>query len=90
MQPSVKIVGICGSLRAESFTRMALQVALRGAQKAGARTELLDLRDFQLVFCGSNIDEQGNEIEYPEDVLRLRSSVKDADGILLGTPEYHA
>lgn len=90
MQSPVKIVAICGSLRPGSYTKKALNVVLRGAKEAGAEIELLDLKDYQLVFCGTNVDDQGNEVEYPEDVLKLRAKVKAADGIILGTPEYHA
>jgi len=90
MQSPVKIVAICGSLRPESYTRMALNIVLRGAKEAGAEIELLDLKDYQLIFCGSNVDDHGNEMEYPQDVLNLRAKVKAADGIILGTPEYHA
>lgn len=90
MQSPVKIVAICGSLRKGSFTRMALNIVLRGAKEAGAEVELIDLREYQLVFCGSNVDDSGNEVEYPADVLRLREKVKQAHGIILGTPEYHA
>jgi NAD(P)H-dependent FMN reductase len=80
------VVGICGSLRNASYTRMALQVALEGAQEFGVRTKLIDLRDFNLVFCDGNQDESA----YPEDVFRLRSEVAAAQGIVLGTPNYHA
>ena len=90
MQSTIKIVAICGSLRADSYTRIALNIALEGAKEAGAEVELLDLRNYQLVFCGSNVDEFGNETDYPADVLRLRDQVKAAHGIILGTPEYHA
>lgn len=90
MQPPIKIIAICGSLRQQSFTRIALNTTLEGAVAAGAEVELIDLRDYQLAFCGTNVDSQGNEIEYPPDVLRLRSKVKEAHGIILGTPEYHA
>jgi len=90
MQSPVKIVAICGSLRPGSFTRMALNIVLCGAKEAGAEIELLDLKDYQMVFCGSNIDDQGNEVEYPQDILNLRAKVKAADGIILGTPEYHS
>ena len=80
------VVGICGSLRKTSYTRMALQLALEGAQEFGVRTKLIDLRDFNLVFCDGNQDENA----YPEDVFRLRSEVVAAQGIILGTPNYHA
>lgn len=82
---SVAVVGICGSLRPGSFTRMALQVALHGAQEVGAQTRLIDLKDYNLVFCDGKMDESA----YPEDVFRLRREVKEAGGIILATPEYH-
>ena len=79
------VVGLCGSLRAGSYTRQALAVALRGATETGARTRLIDLRDYELVFCAGK-DDDG---EYPQDVFRLRAEVGQARGIILGTPEYH-
>ena len=51
MADKVRVVGICGSLRKQSYTRMALKVALRGAEEAGAETRLIDLREYQLIFC---------------------------------------
>ena len=82
--PRVSVVGICGSLREKSYTRMALAVALQGAAEVGAATRLIDLRDYDLVFCNGN-----NAADLPEGVLRLRREVRAAQGILLGTPEYH-
>ena len=84
MSEKVRIVGICGSLRKESYTRMALAVALRGAAERGAETKLIDLRDYQLGFCNG-----GDEADYPKDVARLREEVRNAQGIILATPEYH-
>lgn len=42
------IVGLGGSLRAASHSRAALEVALAGAEEAGAETRLLDLRELAL------------------------------------------
>jgi len=81
----ITVVGICGSLRPGSYTRMALETALRGAQDVGAKIKLIDLREYELVFCDGNTKEN----RYPEDVFRLRSEVNQAAGIILGTPEYH-
>lgn len=80
------VVGICGSLRKDSYTRMVVKVALEGAQEFGVKTRLIDLRAYTLVFCDGNQDESN----YPEDVFRLRSEVAEAQGIILGTPNYHA
>jgi NAD(P)H-dependent FMN reductase len=81
--PEIQVVGICGSLRRGSYTRMALNVALRGAAEVGARTQLVDLAEYGLIFAGRD-----GEAE-PPGVALLRQQVKDAEGIILGTPEYH-
>lgn len=81
----VPVIAICGSLREGSYTRLALEVALDGARTLGAETRLLDLREYDLVFCDGRRDDS----TYPEGVQRLRAEVRDAQGILLGTPEYH-
>lgn len=80
----VKIVGIAGSLRAESYTYQALDLAAQRVEALGAEVEILDLRQMNLPFC------DGGD-EYPEypDVKRLQSTVKQADGLILATPEYH-
>src|SRR5438132_1992926 len=80
-----KIVGISGSLRAGSYTTLAVALALKGAQELKCETKLINLRDYQLVFC----DGKDDESQFPKDVFRLREEVKQAQGIILGTPEYH-
>ena len=64
---------------------MAVNTALQGSKDAGAETKLIDLQDYELIFC----DGKEDETNYPEDVFRLRSDVREAHGIILGTPEYH-
>jgi FMN reductase len=81
----IQVVGICGSLRKGSLTRIALQLALEGAREAGAQVRLIDLCDYQLIFC----DGKDDESQYPDDVFRLREEVAAAQGILLATPDYH-
>ncbi len=83
-EPTIHVAGISGSLRAGSYTRRAVERALQGAAESGAETELIDLSEYQLVFRAGK-DETG----YPDDVFRLRQHVKEADGVILGTPEYH-
>ena len=83
---SLRVAGICGSIRTGSYTRMALELALRGAEEAGAQTELIDLRDYQIIFCDGKDDESG----YPEDVFKMRRVLRQSQGIILATPEYHS
>lgn len=84
-EKQVLVVGIPGSIRPASYTRSAVKAALRGAAESGAATQLIDLRDYDLIFC----DGKENESAYPADVTRLRQEVRRAKGIILGTPEYH-
>ncbi len=81
---SIRITGVCGSLSADGATRKALAIALKGAAEYNAETALLELRDFNLVFYGSVPPD-----EYPPGVIQLRQSLKDSQGIILATPEYH-
>ena len=80
----VKIVGIGGSLRAGSYSQMALKIAAARAEALGAEVEILDLRSINLPFC----DGENDYHNYP-DVEKLRNAVKQADGLILATPEYH-
>lgn len=80
----VKLVGIAGSLREASYSHQALAIAARTAQELGAEMTVLDLRQMQLPFCDGTQDYPG----YP-DVDVLRQAVKEADGLILVTPEYH-
>ena len=84
-ESEILVVGVCGSLRPGSHTRMALSLALEGAQEVGAQTQLIDLHEYELVFCDGREDEDS----YPEGVARLCHELQRAQGIILGTPEYH-
>jgi NAD(P)H-dependent FMN reductase len=81
---TIRVTGVCGSMTADGITKKALSVALKGAAEFDAETTLLELREFDLVFYGSVPED-----EYPLDVLRLRQALKDSQGIILATPEYH-
>lgn len=80
----VRIVGIAGSLRPNSYTHQALNLAAQWVEATGASVEILDLRTMKLPFCDGGDEYPG----YP-DVERLQDAVKAADGLILATPEYH-
>ena len=81
---SIRITGVCGSLIANGATKKALAIALSGAAEFDAETTLLELRDIDLVFYGSVPQD-----EYPPDIARLRDEIRNSQGIILATPEYH-
>ena len=81
---SIRIAGLCGSLRPGSFTKMALAIALQGAAPT-SEIDLIDLRDFDLPMATG----EGDPEDPSHDVYRLRERIKLADGVIVGTPEYH-
>jgi len=84
-ESNILVVGLSGSLRVGSYTSMAIYIALQGAQEVGVKTEFIDLKKHNLAFC----DGRNDEASYPEDVINLKRTVAKAQGIILGTPEYH-
>jgi NAD(P)H-dependent FMN reductase len=80
----ILVVGLAGSLRPESATRMAVRHALRGAEEDRAKVKLLDLPGYNLPFLGRE-NEDANMIQ----VERFRADLRASDGIILGSPEIH-
>ncbi|WP_265109462.1 NADPH-dependent FMN reductase [Halosolutus halophilus] len=76
------VLAVSGSLREESYTRTALQYVLSAADEAGAETQLLDLREYDLPVYDPDVDEQG-------DAGTVTGLVREADAVALGTPVYH-
>ncbi len=77
-----RIVGVCGSRRAESTTRAAIAHALDAAADAGAEPDLLDLGTVDLPLYHPDRDEQGES-------AALCARVRSAHGMILGSPVYH-
>ncbi|QGA81425.1 NADPH-dependent FMN reductase [Halomicrobium sp. LC1Hm] len=76
------VVAISGSLRETSTTCLALEHALSAAETAGATTELVDLREWELPLFDPDDRDRG-------DAEALRALIDDADAVVLGTPVYH-
>jgi NAD(P)H-dependent FMN reductase len=79
-----RVIGLVGSLRPRSATRMAVEYALRGAKEEGAHADLLDLAAYNLPFLGRE-----REAAYVKSVERFRADLRAADGMILGSPEIH-
>ena len=82
MSEPLKIVGLGGSLAKVSSSRAALAVALRGAEEAGAETELLDLRELDLPMYNPEAE------ELRESTMRMVEALESADGLLWSSPLY--
>ncbi|RQG90456.1 NADPH-dependent FMN reductase [Natrarchaeobius chitinivorans] len=80
----VRVVALCGSLGEDSVTRIALERVLEAADRAGAETELIDLRTWELPTFDPDRDR-----ETAGDAEQLAVRLQRADTIVLGSPMYH-
>jgi chromate reductase len=80
----MKIIAICGSLRAQSSNRILLQAAVKLAPKGTDLTIYEGLAT--LPHFNPDDDEEGTTP--PPAVAELRSLLAAADGILISSPEY--
>jgi FMN reductase len=83
--PKLHIVGIGGTLRANSTSRWALEHALRAAEAAGATTELLDLNELRLPMYEPDLPFDA----YGPNVQRFVDTVRRADALIWSTAGYH-
>jgi chromate reductase len=79
---SLRIIGMVGSLRAGSYNRALLRAAQEMAPST-LRIEVAELVD--LPMFNADVDALGT----PAAVTELRIRIRDADGMLLVTPEYN-
>ena len=81
MSKPVRILGIAGSLRRESFNRGALRAATELVPE-GATIEIFDLDDIP----GFSQDAEQNP---PAKVVELKKQIRASDAVLIVTPEYN-
>ena len=84
VKPRPLVVGIGGTTRAASSTERALAVALAGAERAGARTQLIGAQLLQ------SLPHYAPEAaELTEAQRTLIEAVRAADAVIIATPGYH-
>jgi FMN reductase len=77
------IVGLGGTLRANSSTERALRYCLASVERQGGRTKL---------FCGADIDlpmYAPHELARTPKAAELVSTLRDADAVVVASPGYH-
>jgi chromate reductase, NAD(P)H dehydrogenase (quinone) len=82
MPDQIRILGIAGSLRAQSFNRALLRAAKELAPQP-LRIEIFDLLPIPLY--NGDVEEQGD----PKAVTAFKQAIAQADGVLMATPEYN-
>jgi FMN reductase len=83
------IVGLGGTLRDHSYSRVTLKEALRVAEAQGATTELLDLYELDLPMFRPNVPIDGYREEHRAGLTRLIDAVRRANGMIWSSPTYH-
>lgn len=79
----VKILGVSGSMRAESNSARALRLVLDSAAARGAETRLLDLYEIDLPVYRPQAEEQTGG------ALAADDAVNWAEALVLASPDYH-
>ena len=80
---AIRVLGIAGSLRQGSYNRALLRAAAELAPSHGV--ELTEHSLSPIPFYDGDLEAAGD----PEAVAILRSAVREADALLLATPEYN-
>ena len=81
MSTPIRILGIAGSLRRDSYNRATLRAAIELAPE-DASIDIFELDGIP----GFNQDEEQNP---PANVVELKRRIREADAILFVTPEYN-
>ncbi len=89
----MKVIAINGSPRKKWNTAQLLQQALKGAESAGAETELINLYELTYRGCISCFgckrkDAVPCKCYMKDDLTPILEKVQSADGLLLGSPIY--
>jgi chromate reductase len=78
----IRVVGIAGSLREQSYNRSLLRAA-KSLAPTGMAIDIHDLREVPLY--NGDVEAGGD----PPGVAALKSAIRAADGVLMVTPEYN-
>ncbi|MBI1951200.1 MAG: NAD(P)H-dependent oxidoreductase [Acidobacteria bacterium] len=81
----MKILAFAGALRAGSYNRKLLAVAVESLQ-GQAELDLLDLREITMPLYDGDLEAREG---LPEGALRFKGRIAAADALLISTPEYN-
>jgi len=85
----IKVIGIVGSPRKGGNTEFLVSEALKAAKGEGAETELITLAGRKIEPCdGCRKCRKGEDCWIKDDLMEIYKKMKDADGIIIGSPVY--
>lgn len=81
-----RVLAFAGSAREGSYNKKLVRIAVAGAEAAGARCTVIDLRDLPLPIYDADLEAREG---LPEHAVALRRHLAECDGLLISTPEYN-
>ena len=81
-QAPIRVLGLSGSLRKDSYNTALLRAAQELAPD-GTRIERYDISSIPMY------NDDVRMIAYPDEVARFRTAIRDADAVLIASPEYN-
>jgi len=87
MATKIKILVFAGATREGSFNKKLAKLAAKAAGDAGADVTLIDLKDYPMPLYDGD-DESASGL--PPKALEFKKLVKEADGIIIASPEYNS
>ncbi len=84
-----KVLGVVGSPRKKGNTDILVASILEGAQKEGAKTDVVFLNDLHIVECdGCHVCWKSKPCRRKDDMNGLYPKIIESDVIIFGTPVY--
>ena len=87
---TTKVIGISGSPRKKGNTEILIQLALDAIRTEGIDTEIITLADKTISPCNACMacKKVKNRCAIEDDFEAIFSKIREADGLILGTPVY--
>jgi NAD(P)H-dependent FMN reductase len=82
-----RILAFAGSLRKDSLNKKLVRIAAAGAERAGAKTTIIDLADYPLPVLDQDLETRDG---LPGHAVRLKAAFHDHHGLLIASPEYNS
>lgn len=81
------ILAFSGSARRDSYNQRLVRIAARGAEAAGARVTVIDLKDYPLPLFDEDLESKEGA---PANAKKLKQLFLAHEGLLIASPEYNS
>jgi NAD(P)H-dependent FMN reductase len=82
-----QILALAGSARRASYNKLLVKIAVGGAEAAGVRCTLIDLRDYPLPIYDADLEAEDG---LPKNAVKLKELFANHAGLLIASPEYNS